>query len=214
MKTPKLFAIALLTACGLALAITSARIAIADTATAPPEMKLPAGWTMEDMQKMMAAGTLGEMHERLAADVGTWKCQTTMWMSPDSEPVKSEGVSVVTPIMDGRYIQVDMKGEMPGLGPYEGRGTYGFDNVSKKFVATWLDNCSTGMMTGTGKLSDDGKTITWTYTGNCPIQGGPITMRDVETTTGPNSKVMESFGPDRKTGKEFKVMRIEMTRAE
>jgi hypothetical protein len=37
-------------------------------------------------------------------------------------------------------------------------------------------------------------------------------LRDVETTTGPNTKVLESFGPDRKTGEEFKIMRIEMTR--
>jgi hypothetical protein len=211
MKTHKNLALTLLTACGLALT-TAANFATADTATAPPDMKLPEGWTMEDMQKMMEAGTLGEMHKKLTADVGTWKCKTTMWMTPDSDPVTSEGISTVTPIMEGRFIQVDMKGEMPGMGPYEGRGVYGYDNVSKKFVSTWMDNCTTGIMTGSGEISEDGKTITWTYEGNCPIQGGPITMRDIETATGPNTKTIESFGPDRKTGKEYQVMRIEMTR--
>jgi hypothetical protein len=195
------------------LALAGARSFAADASdAAPPESQLPAGWSMEDMQKMMAAGTPGEMHQKLADDIGTWKCKTTMWMTPDAEPMESEGVAIVTPLMDGRYVQAEMKGEMPGMGPYNGRGTYGYDNTKKQFVSTWIDNCSTAMMTGVGELSDDGKTITWTYEGYCPIQEGEITMRDVETKTGENTKVLETFGPDRKTGKEYKVMRIEMTR--
>jgi hypothetical protein len=37
-------------------------------------------------------------------------------------------------------------------------------------------------------------------------------MREVETVTGPNSKTLEMFGTDPKSGKEFKMMRIELTR--
>jgi len=192
-------------------------VASADSTTDAPaagaaEAPLPPGWTQEDMQTMIAAGTPGEMHKLLADGIGTWRCETTMWLTPDSEPISSQGVTKVTPLMDGRYIQVEMEGEMPGMGPYRGRGVYGYDNVSQKFTAVWIDNCSTGMLIGTGELSDDGKTITWTYTGNCPLKKGPITMRDVETTTGPNTKTLESFGPDRKTGEEYQVMRIELTR--
>jgi hypothetical protein len=217
MKTSTAFAFAMLAACGLAITFAGHTFA-ADTAdapdAAPAEPQLTPGWTMEDMQKMMAAGTPGEMHKKLADDVGTWRCKSKMWMTPEGEPVESEGVSVVTPLFDGRYIQVDMNGEMPGMGPYHGHGIYGFDNTAQKFVAIWIDNFSTGMMTGTGELSEDGKTITWTYKANCPIQDGPITLRDVETTTGPNEKTIETFGPDRKTGKEFKMMQLELTREE
>ena len=42
--------------------------------------------------------------------------------------------------MDGRYLKSEMAGEMPGMGPYSGLGLIGFDNISKKFVATWADN--------------------------------------------------------------------------
>lgn len=211
----KLLAAALIAACGSALAAGTRSVADSATSTAPAgqgEMQLPPGWTAEDMQARMAAGTPGEMHKRLAEDVGTWQCKTQMWMQPGAEPMESEGTSVVKPIMDGRYIQVEMSGEMPGMGTYHGLGIYGFDNVSEKFVSCWLDNHSTGIMNGTGELSDDGKTLTWNYTGNCPIVQKPIQIKDVETVTGPNTKVIESFGPDRKTGEVYKMMRIELTK--
>jgi hypothetical protein len=105
-----------------------------------------------------------------------------------------------------------MQGEMPGMGEFTGIGIYGFDNVSQKFVSVWFDNHSTGIMNGTGELSDDGKTITWNYTGNCPLTKKPIAIKDVETVTGPGTKVIESFGPDRKTGEVYQMMRIEMTK--
>ena len=82
----------------------------------------------------------------------------------------------------------------------------------KKFVSIWLDNMSTGMMTGTGELSEDGKTIDWEFTGNCPIEKGPVTVREVETITGPNTKTLEMFGTGPKGDEEFKMMSIEMTR--
>lgn len=171
-----------------------------------------AGMSAEEMQKFAAAATPGKMHQHLQQDLGDWRCKTTMWMAPGSEPITSEGTSTVTSLLDGRFIQVEMNGEMPGMGPYRGIGIYGYDNVSQEFVSTWIDSMSTGMMTGVGELSDDGKTLSWEYTGNCPITGKQITMRDVETTTGPNTKTLEMFGTPPEGGEEFKMMRIELTR--
>ena len=191
-------------------------VAFAATATdAKPgqgEMQLPPGWTMEDMQAVMEAGTPGKMHEYLSKDIGTWDCETTMWMVPDSEPMTGKGTCTCSPLMEGRYVKSDMKGGFPGMGPYLGMGIAGYDNVSKEFVSNWLDNQGTGIMNGVGKLSADGKTLTWEYSGNCPVTKQPIVMREVETRTGPNTKTMEMFGDDPKTGKEFKMMRIELTR--
>jgi hypothetical protein len=115
-------------------------------------------------------------------------------------------------IMDGRYTKVEWEGDMPGMGPYNGFGIYGFDNVSQEFVAIWIDNHSTGIMKGTGKLAADGKTLTWTYKHNCPITKKETTMRDVETVTGPNKKRLEMFGTDPKSGKEYKMMSVELTK--
>ena len=181
-------------------------------APALPEIKLPPGWTLADMQACLAAGTPGKMHEHLAKSAGTWTGKQTMWMAPGTEPVTSDCTCVETPILDGRYVRVEMKGEIPGMGPYTGLGIMGFDNVSQEFVATWIDNHSTGLMTATGKLSPNGKTLTSNYTYNCPITKKPTVMRHIETITGTNTKTIEMHGADPKTGKEYKMMAIELTR--
>lgn len=177
---------------------------------APPQIQLPPGWTEADMQACMLAGTPGEMQERLAKQAGVWRGQSTMWMSPVAEPITSECTMTVTPIMDGRYIRVEMAGETPGMGPYSGLGIYGFDNVSQKFVSTWIDSHSTGILRGEGDLSADGNTLTWSFTYNCPITKKPAVLREVETTTGPDSKTLETFASDPKTGEEFRMMSIEL----
>ena len=176
------------------------------------EMKLPPGWTAADMQACIAAGTPGKMHELLVKGVGVWDGKSTMWMVPGAEPIKSVCTLTISPMMKGRYVKGEVSGEMPGMGPYHGFGLYGFDNVSRKFVSTWIDSQSTGMMNGTGALSADGKTLTWKYIHNCPITKKPTVMREIETFTGPNSKTLEMFGEDPKSGKEFKMMSIEFTR--
>ena len=174
--------------------------------------QLPPGWTPEDMQAFAAASTPGKMQQHLAKDAGVWQGKQSTWMFGVDEPTVTECTTTVTPLMDGRYTQVDVKGEMPGMGPYHGIGLYGFDNVAKEFACTWIDSYSTGLMHGTGHLSSDGKSLTWQFSYHCPITKKPAALRQVETNTGPDSKTLEMWGNDPKSGKEYKMMRIEMTR--
>jgi hypothetical protein len=200
----------------LCLAIVAGSIAVAEEMKEPgqkkAEIKLPPGWTAEDMQACAAAATPGKNHEYLTKAVGTWTGKSTMWMFPDAESVTSECTLAISSMMDGRYTRVDWKGDMPGMGPFTGMGTQGYDNVGGKFVCTWIDNMSTAIMNGTGELSPDGKTMTWTYNFVCPLNKKPMTMRQVESSTDDNSKTLEMFSPDPKSGKEFKMMHIELTR--
>ena len=175
------------------------------------EMKLPPGMTMEDMAACMAAATPGAQHKVLAQSIGTWTGQCKMWMAEGMEPTVSECTANYSSLMEGRYTKCEVSGSTP-MGPFVGLGTYAFDNVAQKYQSTWLDNCGTGIGTGTGELSADGKTMTWTYTFNCPIRKGPTTMRQVEKSTGPNAMTVEMYGSDPKTNKEFKMMEIAYTR--
>lgn len=215
MNYRKLFAPALLASLGIGSAIGSFAVAEAPKelkeAARPPEMKLPPGWTEADMQACIMAGMPGKNHQALLKDAGKWEGKSTMWMGPDSEPITSPCTSTATPMLDGHYIKVEHAGEMPGMGPYHGFGIQGYDNVSKKFVCTWVDNHSTGIMQGEGEMSEGGKTLTWTYTYNCPLQKKPVTMRQIEKTSG-NEKTIEMFGPEPKSGKEYKMMVIELTK--
>ena len=205
----------LLTVAGLM--VVAGSLAIADApkdkkAAAPTELKLPPGWTAEDMQACIQAGTPGKMHEYLAKGVGTRAGKTTMWMGPGGEAMKSECTSTVSTMLDGHYVKTELAGEMPGMGPYNGFGINGFDNVTQKFVATWVDNHGTGIMNGTGELSADGKALTITYTANCPVTRKPIPIRQIETTTGPTAKTLEMWSVEPKSGKEYKMMSIEFTK--
>lgn len=185
------------------------------TALAPAgeqQMQLPPGWTEADMQACMAAGTPGEQHAFLAEGAGEWHGKSMMWMAPDTEPLKSVCTSTVTTMMDGRFLKTKMSGEMPGMGPFNGFGLAGFDNVSGNFVSCWIDNCGTGIMTGTGDLSADQKTLTWNFTYNCPVTGGPTKFREIQRFLDDDRMEMEMFMTDPKSGKEYRSMHIEFTR--
>lgn len=182
----------------------------AGDASAQPQ--LPPGWTEADMKACMDACTPGPMHAYLAKGAGIWAGKTTMWMAPNTEPIKSECTSTVTTMMDGKYVKCEMAGEMPGMGPFNGFGISGFDNVSQKFQSTWIDNMGTGIMFGTGELSGDQKTMTWKFNYFCPIAKKQVTMRQIEKRIGDNSMTMEMYGPDPKTGVEYKLMEITLNR--
>lgn len=215
MNGKTLFGAAVISGVGLMAVLGSLALAEPSQEAKPadqPQMQLPPGWTAEDMQACMVAGAPGKMHEWMAEGAGTWEGVCTMWMAPDTEPTKGDCKCVIAPILGGRYIQNEMSGDMPGMGPFNGLGFSGFDNVSQKFVSNWMDSQSTGIMQGTGELSADKKTLSWKFSYNCPIAKKLVTMREIDKTIGPDTKTLEMYGPEPKTGKEFKMMVIELKR--
>lgn len=175
-------------------------------------MKLPPGWTQADMDACMAAGTPGPKQQWLARSAGRWSGTNTMWMAPDTEPMKSPCTSTISSVMDGHFTRWEFAGDIPGMGPYQGLGFSGYDNAAQKFVGTWLDNHSTGIMTGDATESSDGNTLTWTYHFTCPITKRPAVMREVQRHTGDNSITLDMYGSDPKSGKEYQMMHVELTR--
>jgi hypothetical protein len=164
------------------------------------------------MQACMAAATPGKQHQMLARGVGKWTGTTTMWMAPDTQPMTSQASSIVSTIMDGHFVKCEFSGEMPGMGAFQGLGFSGYDNAAQKYVSTWLDSQGTGIMFGDGTMSADGNTLTWNYHMTCPITKKATTMREVEHRTGDNSLTLDMYGEDPHSGKEFKMMHIDMKR--
>lgn len=204
----------------IAVASVASLLTVAATLTfaklqEPPahqEIQLPPGWTMEDVTKAMAAAAPGEMHEFLAEAAGTWRGTSTMWYAPRVDPMQGEGVSTVTPIMGGRFVKVEYEGEWPGMGPYNGLGLFGYDNVSEKFQFVWIEDHSTTMMIGEGELSEDRKTLTWNFTYSCPITGKPAQGKQIERYTGEDGKTLEIHSACPKTGEVFKMMEVDFKR--
>ncbi len=181
-----------------------------------PETKKEEAWVPVDSatmwNAMMAYGTPGKMHEMMASWNGTWIGETTMWDYEGAAPKQSTGTAVNTMIMGGKYQSSKHTGNYGGM-PFEGMSIMGYDNATKQFVSSWIDTWSTGIMNMTGNWDESTKTLT--LTGTMPDicrPGKECSLKEVFTVIDDNTHNMVMYGPDSKTGKEFKMMEIKMSR--
>ncbi len=112
-------------------------------------------------------------------------------------------------IMGGRYLQQQVKAEMMGM-PFEGMGLWGYDNIKKEHISTWVDSMSTGIMVSRGTDDADGKVFT--FNGEyLDASGKTRKNKEVLRIQDANKFLAEMYevGPD---GKEFKNMEMVYTR--
>ncbi len=181
-----------------------------------PVLAAEKGGAPEDMQVMMAkakeAGTPGAGHAVLKSVEGEWNTLSRMWMKPGDEPQKSAGTGSFEWVFGGRFLKQKFKGDWMGQ-PFEGQGFIGYDNVKQEYSNVWMDNMSTGMMTGSGQYDKGSKTIKDTGTFSCPVTGEKdMWYRSEWKLAGKDKHIYSMFmkGPD---GQEFKSMEIVYTRA-
>ncbi|CAA7386320.1 DUF1579 domain-containing protein [Chryseobacterium fistulae] len=160
----------------------------------------------------MEYATPGEVHKMLAKSDGTWTGETTMWMEEGGKPVVSKSECTNKMIFDGRYQVTNHKGNFMGMS-FEGMGITGYDNSKKKFVSNWIDNMGTGIMYMEGDWNASKKSIEFKGKMTDPTRPGKdCEMREVYTFVDDNNQLLEMYGPDSKTGKEYKTMEIKFMR--
>lgn len=150
--------------------------------------------------------TPSKAHEMLAKDNGTWDAEMTFWMPENPEPQKATSVATYKMILDGKYQEGVFKGDMWGM-PFEGRGTTAYDNASKEYIATWIDNMGTGILVSRGQYDEATKSITFKGAMVDPVTGKEKKIKEIITYIDENTQKMEMFDIDAK-GKEFKNMEI------
>jgi hypothetical protein len=154
----------------------------------------------------------GEMHTMLSKSDGKWNGENTMWMENGAKPVTSTSEATNKMVFGGRYQVSEHKGDFMGM-PFEGMSITGYDNSKKKFVSTWIDNMGTGIMNMEGVWNASTKSIEFKGKMTDPSRPGKdCNVREVYTFLDDNTQKMEMYGPDAKTGKEFKTMEIKYTR--
>jgi hypothetical protein len=202
------------TACKKAEETPAADATPADsTAVAPTEIA-EAAKPMDSaamMKAWEAYATPGEPHKMLAMDNGNWSAESTMYMSAnDPKPMKTAMTATSKMVMGGRYQESRYSGNMMGQ-PFEGVATVGYNNASKKYESTWMDNMGTGVMYMTGDY--DTATKTMNMSGDCvdPMTGKAKKVRETFAIVDDNTRKMEMFDTDA-SGKEYKSMEIVMTR--
>jgi hypothetical protein len=169
-----------------------------DDAAANPEME---AWT-----KYM---TPSKTHEMLASSVGDWSTKVTMWMEPGAEAMVSEGTSTVEMILGGRYQKSTHRGNMMGM-EFEGISTVAFDNATKEFINTWIDNMGTGIMSSKGKFNEATNKVEMEGTYVDPMTGNDEPFKQTMEIVDDDHQLFEMFII--KDGEEFKTMMVEYTR--
>lgn len=149
--------------------------------------------------------TPGEEHQQLAAGAGEWRQELTFWMAPGGEAQQATSTSTVEAILGGRYLSEEMTGTMMGM-PFEGRGTFGYDNAKDQHFMTWVDNMGTGLMVGWGVPEADKVVYSGTFVD--PATGEDKPFRSVVTEVDADHMIMEMYVPAPDGSGEFKNMEI------
>lgn len=178
-----------------------------ETPAIAPE-PMPDSATM--MKNWEAYMTPGDPHKMMASWSGTWEGESTMWMAPGAPPQVTKGSATNKMAMGGRYQVSNHKGMMMGQ-PFEGMSILAYDNNTKTYKNTWIDNMGTGLMVMEGTWDDAAKTMS--LKGKCqdPMTKREMELREVYKVIDEKNHVMEMYGPG-PDGKEFKMMELKMTK--
>jgi hypothetical protein len=172
---------------------------------APPAMTAEQQAMMDAMQK---AATPGANHKVLQSLVGDWTFAMKMWEDPAGPAHESSGTTSTRSLMDGRYVQSEHKGNFMGM-PFHGMGVTGYDNVSKQFQSSWLDNMSTGQMLMNGSYDAPKKTLTFRGDMDDMMKPGTKTkIRETVRIVNTDTHVMEWYETRAGATKEAKTMEI------
>ena len=152
----------------------------------------------------------GPEHALFKIDVGTWDAVVEASQGPGAPPATSKGVEVNTLGCGGLCVISDFKGElMPGT-PFHGHGITTWDVTKKKYVSSWTDSMSQGLLIGESTWDAASKKASGTMEGP-DMSGQVVKMRSVVEYTSDRSRVMTAYspGPD---GKEMQVLKITYTK--
>ena len=165
--------------------------------------------TASEMKAWTDYMTPGEVHKMIAQTDGLWNEEITMWMDPAAKPEKYTATAKAEMVMGGRYQLSKITGTMMGM-PFEGMSILGYDNATKLFTSTWVDNFGTGTLTMVGTWDAPTQSITLKGKMVDPMKGKEIWSKQVIKFIDNDTQEMEMY--DNKNGTETKNMVIKSTR--
>ena len=163
------------------------------------------------MMDWMTKNQPGDGQKTLASRAGEWNLEVKSWMDPKAPPSVTKATASAKMILDGRYLQETTVGDMGGL-PFNGMGLTGYDNMTKKYKATWIDSMSTGIFTCEGTYDAATKSMTMTGETFEPMAGKVVPVKAVTRFVDDKSHVFEWWGPAPGSSELFKSMEITYTR--
>lgn len=178
-----------------------------------PQAERPAAGAV-DMAAIVQAMEEGtrktKEHAELAQAEGMWSFEGKHWMAPGSPAGEMTGTVKMKSILDGRWLQEKVESEVEGM-PFQGISMVGFDSVRGKYISTWVDSMSNGMMYSEGEAQPDGSIVLQGKV-SCPIAKDEKPVKIVMRNEGRDKMKFEMFEPAPGTGEMFKVMELNYTR--
>ncbi len=150
----------------------------------------------------------GPAHELLKMEVGTWDAVIEM-SAPGAPAMTSKGTEVATLGCGGLCLVTKFDSDMGGM-PFQGNGLTTYDPGKKKYVGSWTDSMSAGILTTEASYDPATKTMTTTLQGPDPT-GAVQTMKSTSSYPDADHRTMTMFmkAPD---GTEVPGMKITYTR--
>ena len=158
----------------------------------------------EEMKKYQDYMTPSAMHQWMAKHAGTWEAEVSTWMDPSAPPSKAKATDVVTMAMNGLFQVGNFSSSMMGM-PMTGQSTLGYNNATKMFVLSWIDNFSSGIISMTGTYDEKTKTLSLKGKQTDPISGKDTDIRQENKFIDDDTYTMTMFGAGM-DGKEMKFM--------
>jgi Protein of unknown function (DUF1579) len=152
----------------------------------------------------------GPEHQIFTMEAGTWDAVVEMAAAPGSPATTSKGSDVVTLACGGLCIVNDFNSELiPGM-PFNGHGMTAYDPAKKKYVGSWTDSMSAGLLLSEGTYDAATKTVTSWMEAPGPT-GATVKTKSTVQYTDADHRVMTMYvpGPD---GKDMQTLKISYTR--
>lgn len=176
-------------------------------ATQIPAEQAAVKLTPQQMKELMLKNSLpGDNHKLLEKFVGNWSYEVRWWKDEGAEPEIGKGSISAKLILGKRFVEQQYRGTMSGQ-PFEGLSILGYDNAKNEYTSLWLDNTSTGVMSGKGKYDPGTKLYSEKGNLSCPVSGAETSYRATTKWNDDNTFVYEIFnsGLD---GKEYRSLEV------
>jgi hypothetical protein len=133
-------------------------------------------------------------HEWLKNLLGEWRVESEMIMGPDQPPVTGTG-SETCVSLGGLWSFGEGTATMPDGTSMDYKTAIGYDVSFKEYRGCWFGSVSSHLWKYSGKLSEDGRTLTLDCLGPDMVKDGETAnYRDVIEIVDANHRTLTSYG--------------------
>lgn len=112
-----------------------------------------------------------EQHEWLHKFVGEWNVRSEIHMAPGEEPVVATGTETARMLGDF-WVVAEGQGEISSADlKSKWILSFGYEPEEGRYVGRWIDSMTPASWDYTGNVSEDGKVMTLSTRGFCPMEG-------------------------------------------